>query len=95
MEQALKVEGTSSGTSELSAGLGLAPQTDNGQMFVQALANRVCQHLPHGWELCLRMEWGAAWVTLHNQGEDIELPDSAGKSIEKQVNDALSVARGW
>lgn len=70
--------------------------TMDGQMFVLALANRVCQHLPDGWELRLCMEKGAAWVTLHNpEGDGIELPDAGDKSLEQQVNDALCEARGW
>jgi hypothetical protein len=73
-----------------------APTTDDGQMFVLALANKVCQHLPEGWQLNLCMERGAAWVQLSNQdGDDVSLPDAADKSLEQQVNDALCVARGW
>ena len=70
--------------------------TMDGQMFVLALANRVCQHLPDGWELRLCMEKGAAWVTLHNpDGGTIELPDAGDKSLEQQVNDALCEAMEW
>lgn len=70
--------------------------TMDGQMFVLALSNRVCQHLPDGWELRLCMEKGAAWVTLHNpEGDCIELPDAGDKSLEQQVNDALCEAIGW
>ena len=77
-------------------GLAPAPTTDDGQMFVLALANRVCQHLPKGWELRLCMESGAAWVSLIDEdGDEIELPDSADKSLAQQVNDALCVAREW
>lgn len=69
-------------------------QTDDGQMFVLAMANRVCQHLPEGWELRLCMERGAAWVTLYNpEGDCIETPDAADKSMEQQVTDALRVAQ--
>ena len=70
--------------------------TMDGQMFVLELANHVCRHLPDGWELRLCMEKGAAWVTLHNpDGDTIELPDAADKSLEQQVNDALCEALGW
>lgn len=73
-----------------------APTTDNGQMFVLALANRVCQHLPDGWQLDLCMERGAAWVQLSNPaGDGVSLPDAGDKSLEQQVNDALCVAREW
>lgn len=73
-----------------------AGEDDDGKMLVLAMANRVCQHLPDGWELRLCMERGAAWVTLHNpDGDCPELPDAADKSLEQQVNDALCVALGW
>lgn len=77
-------------------GLATAQTTDDGQMFVLALANQVCQHLPEGWQLDLCMERGAAWVQLSNpDGYGVSLPDAAEKSLEQQVNDALCVARGW
>lgn len=73
-----------------------APKTDDGQMFVLALANQVCRHLPEGWQLDLCMERGAAWVQLSNpDGDGVSLPDAADKSLEQQVNDALCVAQGW
>jgi len=69
--------------------------TDDGQMFVLGMANRVCQHLPDGWELRLCMENGSVWVSLIDEdGDEMELPDSADKSLEQQVNDALCVACG-
>lgn len=71
-------------------------KTDDGQMLVLAMANRVCRHLPVGWELRLCMENGAAWVTLHkSDGGIAELPDSTDKRLEEQVNDALCIANGW
>jgi hypothetical protein len=74
----------------------VAPHTDDGQMFVLAMANRVCQHLPDGWELRLCMDHGAAWVELSDMnGDEWVLPDAADKTLEQQVNDALCVARGW
>jgi hypothetical protein len=72
----------------------IAPQTDYGQMFVLEMVNHVCQYIPKGWELRLCMENGAAWVSLIDEdGYEMELPDSADKTLEQQVNDALCVAR--
>ena len=64
---------------------------------IETVANHVCRLLPPGWELRLCMENGAAWVTLHNpDGDCIETPDSADKSLEQQVDDALRVViGGW
>ena len=56
------------------------------------LANAVARDIPEGWELRLCIERGAAWVTLHRNGERIELPDCADKSLEEEVNDAMAVA---
>lgn len=67
-----------------------------GQMRVIDMANRVCKQLPDGWELLLCMEKGAAWVRLIDPDSDeAVLPDSADKSLERQINDALCVANGW
>ena len=70
--------------------------TDDGQMFVRAMANRVCGHLPDGWTLTLVMERGAAFVTLTDANcFPRQLPDAADKSIEEQINDASCVATGF
>ena len=70
--------------------------TADGQMFVQAMANRVCKHLPEGWQLDLCMERGAAWVQLSNpDGDGVSLPDAADKSLEEQINDAICAATGF
>lgn len=62
---------------------------------VDGLANSVCRALPDGWELRLCMDHGTVWVTLHDpDGEQVQLPDSADKSLERQVADALRVAQG-
>jgi len=62
-------------------------------MKTRDMANRVCGHLPDGWTLCLVMERGAAWVTLHDSNGCSEpLPDAAGKSLEEQINDAICAA---
>ncbi len=60
---------------------------------IQAVASRVCGQIPEGWEVQLCMERGAAWVTLRDTNGDFHpLPDSADKSIEEQINDALDTA---
>lgn len=72
----------------------LVPDAD--KMPLIDAANVLARHLPDGWEVALCMERGAAWVTLHNpNGVEIELPDSADKSLTHQLNDALCVACGW
>ena len=69
---------------------------DRGPIPAQATAERVCKHLPEGFEIHLCMEHGAAWVKLLDaHGDSVELPDSADKSIDEQLNDALCVATGW
>ena len=76
--------------------MAMAGTTVDGQTLVHSMANAVCRHLPEGYELRLCMENGAAWVDLRNpDGDCVELPDAADKSLEKQVNDALCVACGF
>jgi hypothetical protein len=70
--------------------------TDNGQVFLRTAANAVCKHLPEGWEMKLCMENGAAWVELYNKGEIVaDLEDTADKTLEEQINDAICYAVGW
>lgn len=64
---------------------------------IDTVANAICRDIPDGYELRLCMERGAAWVTLHNEdGDVIELPDAADKTLAEQLAEALQVARnGW
>jgi hypothetical protein len=63
---------------------------------LQSIANKVCAHTPEGWVIRLGIEHGAAWVEAENQdGNPVELPDSADKALTEQLNDALCVANGW
>ncbi len=58
-----------------------------------AAANEICRDIPTGYEIRLCMENGAAWVTLHNSdGDLIELPDAADKTLAEQLNDAVHAA---
>lgn len=67
--------------------------TDDGRMFLCDVANAVCKHIPAGCEIRLCMENGAAFVTLTTKdGRYAELPDSADKSLEEQIKDALVCA---
>lgn len=62
---------------------------------LQDVANVLARYLPEGWEVRLCVESGAAWVTLHNpEGDGIELPDAADKSLTHQLSDALATAYG-
>lgn len=57
--------------------------------------NKICEWLPKGWEIALLMEKGAAWVELaDSDGRNISLADTADKTIDEQLNDAVCVARG-
>lgn len=70
--------------------------TNNGSMSVLSLANAVCKHLPDGWHLNLAMEQGAAYVELYDRdGNFVDLPDSADKTLEQQVNEAVCMANGF
>jgi hypothetical protein len=65
-----------------------------GPIPAHVVANRVCRDLPEGFELRVCMERGAAWVMLTNEyGDGIVLPDSADKSIDEQIEDAMQAAR--
>lgn len=68
---------------------------ERGPISLQMVANRVCEHLPEGYELSLIMENGAAWVELIDADcNNVALPDAADKRIDEQINDALGVACG-
>lgn len=65
-------------------------------MELQKVVDKVCECLPDGFELYLSMENGAACVELYRVDDGfLELPDSADKSLEEQIDDALCVANGW
>jgi hypothetical protein len=63
---------------------------------MEDIIEKVCKHIPEGYQIELCMESGSAWVDLvHPKGYYLELPDSADKSITEQLNDALCVATGF
>ena len=63
---------------------------------VEQMIEKACKHLPDGMEICIRMENGAAWVTLGVDGDGlIQLPDTADKTLPEQIQDALLVANGY
>jgi hypothetical protein len=63
---------------------------------LEQMAEKICRHIPEGMEICLRMENGDASVTLGcDEVGFIQLPDSADKTLQEQLNDALLVANGW
>jgi hypothetical protein len=63
---------------------------------LQAIANAVSAHTPPGFVIGLNIEHGAAWVELWGGGAGYaDLPDSAGKTLLEQLNDALCIANGW
>lgn len=67
-------------------------QSDD-RMPLNSVANVLAGFLPEGWEVCLHIERGAVWVTLHDEeGADAILPDAADKSLVKQLGEALQMA---
>jgi hypothetical protein len=75
---------------------GFPAGTSEGKMFLSDVANTVCKHIPEGCHIQLCMENGSAYVELFDQGGNPwKLPDSADKTLEEQINDALCVANGW
>ena len=76
--------------------LSVYPEPTKADEDLQAVANKVCQHIPGNALLSLCMENGAAWVELGvDKIGNVKLPDSADKSLLEQINDALCVANGW
>lgn len=61
------------------------------------IAERVCQHLPEGWEIQLCMENGAACVKVFEQREGgvDRIIDGSDQTLEEQLNEALNVANGF
>lgn len=57
---------------------------------LDALAERVSAALPDLHEVNICIEPGAAWVTLHRDGDPIRLPDSADRTLTEQVQDAIA-----
>jgi hypothetical protein len=71
----------------------VVPEDD---LLLQDVANKICQHLPAGFELRLCMESGAAWVELSDDhGDDRTLPEIDDVCLAAQLNNALCVACGW
>ncbi|MDC8456905.1 hypothetical protein [Marinobacter sp. DS40M6] len=67
-----------------------------GDNSLQEVAERVCEHIPENMMISLCMENGAAWVQLgQDKVGNLELPDSADKTLVQQINEALCVANGW
>lgn len=63
---------------------------------LQEAANKVCGSAPEGWVISLGMENGSAWVEATTpDGDQVDLPDSADRSLAEQLDDALCVASGW
>jgi len=63
---------------------------------LQSVAEKLCQHLPEGFEARLCMENGSAWVELSDDfGNGLALPESADKTLIQQLNDAIYVSRAW
>ena len=66
------------------------------------IINKICSQLPPGWiiELCLTQSESRGgegpYVNLVNpHGEYPSLPDSSGKTIVDQLEDALAVVKRW
>lgn len=60
-------------------------------------ANNLCEHLPEGWTVSLRMEQGFGGIELFNpEGYEIKFEDfsSVDHDIEQQANAALRYAQG-
>ena len=63
---------------------------------MEQIINKTCSQLPLGWTITLEMEKDSAWVDLIGPlGECPDLPDSSGKTIVEQLNEALCIAIGW
>lgn len=62
---------------------------------INEIAEQCCGRLPTGFILSIRFENGCAFVELEENGNNIELPDSADKNLVEQTNDALCVSLGW
>ena len=59
-----------------------------------AAVNRACEFLPVGHMMNLGMENGAAWVELFDEdGNSIELPDSADTNLIEQIDAAIAAAQ--
>lgn len=63
---------------------------------MEDIINKICEHLPINYTICLYMENGSAYVKLFDPlTKEIELPDTADKTLIDQLNDALCVANGF
>ena len=68
----------------------------NDDLLLQDAANKICKHLPEGFEIRLCMENGAAWVEMRDDHVDVSgLVDTDDICLATQLNNALCVARGW
>ena len=66
------------------------------EVSLQDAANKICKHLPEGFEIRLCMENGAAWVEMRDDHVDVSgLVDMDNIFLATQLNNALCVARGW
>ncbi len=65
----------------------------SSEIILQETANETCRNVKPGYTIKLAMEEGAAWVELTGpDGYEIDLPDSADKTIEQQINDAIAAS---
>lgn len=58
------------------------------------IINRICAELPEHYEISLCLENGAAYIEMTDRrsGYWVELQDSADKTIEEQLQEALETA---
>jgi hypothetical protein len=78
---------------KLSPPSAVVPKDD---LLLQDVANKICEHLPEGFELRLCMENGAAWIELSDDhGNGRTLPEIDDVCVAVQLNNALCVACGW
>ena len=64
-------------------------------MDINDIINKICKHLPKGYELSLIMKNGSTQIEMYNGWTKIELGDSADKSLVEQLGDALCIANGF
>lgn len=76
----------------------IEPLTDNGDSFLQSLANYVCGELPEGWSLCLEMENGYAGCVLMDPSGTEAIPadiDPADSTLAQQIVACVKTSRQW
>lgn len=74
----------------------LLPKSEKKEKLMKKEIEYAAEHLPENWQLSLCMEYGSAYVELHDHATyiDSELYCSVDDTLEEQIRKAVNYAKG-